>query len=563
MAPNTALAFLIMGAGLFATVRGWRKLAGVGATIVTLVSVFRLTEFVTGASLSVDAWFFHVPAAKFGLAPVGRMAFSTAAAFLMASASLASLTTPGGWRWARNIGGFGGLMVAATGLVFSLGYMFSPDTPLLYGTESIPMALNTALAFVAIGAGLVATAGPKAFPLARLSGDSTAARLLRVFLPLVVTTVVGVAWLTYVVTVRAGASSAAITSAALATAAILVFSVICERIAGRVGERLQTAEAALRSARDELEIKVDERTRELARAFQDLKDTHESLKTAHLGLQQAQSRMLQQAMMACLGQTAAGVAHEINNPLAFVTNNLAVLKREVTGLHDILKLYKQAELTLAQYQGELHAKIRDLSEEVDLPYVLENLDGLLDRSRGGLKRIQKIVEDLRDFAHLEEAEFKEADLNSGVTATTNVMSNLAEKRQVSLEMDLSPVPRVYCFPAKLNMVIQSLISNAIDACGPGGKVVVHTRPAGDGVMIEVSDNGGGIDPAVRGRVFEPFFTTKPIGQGTGLGLSMSYGIVQDHGGMIDFESAPGHGTRFRVRIPATIPSIALPMPTVS
>src|SRR6476661_6148474 len=118
--------------------------------------------------------------------------------------------------------------------------------------------------------------------------------------------------------------------------------------------------------------------------------------------------------LASLGQTAAGVAHEINNPLAFVTNNIVVLKREVSGLHDILRLYQQAENTLAEYQHELHERIQELSEEVDLPYVLANLDSLLDRSRDGLKRIQRIIQDLRDFARLDEAEYKEVDLNAGI-----------------------------------------------------------------------------------------------------------------------------------------------------
>jgi signal transduction histidine kinase len=266
--------------------------------------------------------------------------------------------------------------------------------------------------------------------------------------------------------------------------------------------------------------------------------------------------------MASLGQTAAGVAHEINNPLAFVTNNIAVLKREVAGLHDILRLYQQAEQTLAEYEHDLLDRIRDLAEEVDLPFVLENLDGLMDRSREGLKRIQKIVADLRDFAHLDEAELKEADLNAGIAATVNIMRSLAGDRRVTLEMELAPIPRLTCFPAKVNLVAQNLISNAIDACPPGGRVVVTTRPApaGGWVEIEVADTGCGIDPAIRDKIFDPFFTTKPVGKGTGLGLSMIYGIVKDHGGTIDFATTPGQGTRFTVRLPTEPPTDVLPGP---
>ena len=179
--------------------------------------------------------------------------------------------------------------------------------------------------------------------------------------------------------------------------------------------------------------------------------------------------MMQQARMASLGQTAAGVAHEINNPLSFVTNNLSVLKREVTGLHDLVLLYQQAEQTLAQFQHDLHAKISDLADEVDLPYVLENLDGLMERSQRGLLRIQKIVADLRDFAHLEEAEFKEADLNDGISTTVRLMQTLAGAASGSARDEPETDSRwSICFPAKINLVVQSLISNAIDACPGGG-----------------------------------------------------------------------------------------------
>jgi signal transduction histidine kinase len=578
MAPNTAMAFVVLGAGLLAVVgaggrRPGRWVAGLGAGSIALIGAVRLIEYTTGVRLEVDRWFFHVPSARFGLAPVGEMALFTALAFVAASVALATLAWAGGSgtrpKLSGDLAGGCALVAGATGLVFSLGYLFSPNAPLLYGTQSIPMALNTSVCFVLTAAGLVAAAGPEAFPLRRLCGPTTRAHLLRVFLPLVVGTVGLVAWLTHVVSTSAGASTAAISSAALATAAILLFSLICERIAGRVGGRLERAEAELQRAHDELEVKVRERTRELTRAnaelgqtFRGLQEAHQALQQAHDELRRTQGRMLQQANMASLGQTAAGVAHEINNPLAFVSNNIDVLKREVAGLHDILLLYQQAERTLAEYEIELHGRICALAEEVDLPFVLENLNTLVDRSRDGLKRIQRIVSDLRDFARLDEAELKEADLNAGVAATVNLMRSAADRRQVVLETDLAPVPRLTCFPAKINLVVQSLISNAIDACPPGGRVAVSTRPAaggaGDGAEIVVSDTGSGIDPSIRDKVFEPFFTTKPVGKGTGLGLSMSYGIVKDHGGAIDFSSTPGLGTRFSVFLPSAPPGPAAP-----
>ena len=510
----------------------------------------------TDLDIAVDRWFYRAPSAWFGQAEVGKMSSFTAAAFGAAGTGLSALAGPFRRRRAGEVGGACGVIVGMTGLVFGLGYLFSPDAPLLYGTQSIPMALNSSLCFVGLGAGLVAAAGPRAFPLRRLSGPSVSARLLRVFLPLVMGTVGVVAWLTHVVSTKVGASSAAVSSAALATAAIFLFAVICERIARRVGEQLERAESDLRQARDELEVKVEERTAdlsrvnvELGRSLCDSRAAHEALQVAHRELKEAQGRMLQQARMASLGQTAAGVAHEINNPLAFVTNNLAVLKREVNGLHEILCLYQQAEETLEEYEHSLHARIVELAEEVDLPFVLENLDGLMDRSRRGLHRIQKIIEGLRDFAHLEEADFQEVDLSVGLQSTVDLMRTLAEKRQVILETSFATIPTLNCYPAKLNMVFQSLISNAIDASPPGGRVVVSTRPVGPWIEVEVADDGPGIPVEIRDKVFDPFFTTKPIGQGTGLGLSISYGVVNDHGGTIDFESTPGRGTRFSVRLP--------------
>ncbi len=274
-----------------------------------------------------------------------------------------------------------------------------------------------------------------------------------------------------------------------------------------------------------------------------------SERLAHEERKQAQSRMVESAKLAGLGQMVAGVAHEINNPLSYVGNNVVVFQRDAEEIRELLRLYRKMDPILEAQDSELFAQIRDFCDRVDIDYTLENLEGLLSRTREGLRRIQNIVKDLRVFARLDEGDLAEVDLNTGIESTINIIQGYAKRRQVHLEAELNQLPLVGCFATKINQVIMNLIGNAIEACEPGGVVKVQSAPDPEGVRIEVSDDGCGIDPAVRERIFDPFFTTKPVGVGTGLGLSISYGIVQDHGGTIEVDSAQGEGTRFTIRLP--------------
>ncbi len=309
-----------------------------------------------------------------------------------------------------------------------------------------------------------------------------------------------------------------------------------------LNERNQASASALRSLNREL----GERNRELQRLADSERKAHEELK-------RAEGQIMQAEKLTGLSQMVAGFAHEVNNPLSFVINNLTVLSRDTTSLEEMLALYQEAIEAPEADREAIVNQVRERAEEVDLSYLTENLGRLLDRTCAGVRRIRQIVLDLRDFVRLDESDLKAVDINDGVATTVGFVQSRAQDRQVFLETELAPLPMVTCYPGKVNQVVFNLVTNAIDACGPEGQVKVVTRKAEDGVEIQVIDNGSGIAPEILGKVFDPFFTTKPQGQGTGLGLSTCYGIVRSHGGRIEIESTPGVGSRFIVHLPTEPP----------
>jgi two-component system NtrC family sensor kinase len=284
----------------------------------------------------------------------------------------------------------------------------------------------------------------------------------------------------------------------------------------------------------------------------------QTLAEQNRALREAQAALVQSEKLASLGQLAAGMAHEVNNPLAYVINNLAVLRRDVAAALDLLARYRSARPRLAQIEPALAAELARTEDDSDMVETEGSVPRLFDRSLEGLKRVRDIVRNLQDFARLGEAEFKEADLNEGVRSTLEIIRYEVKKKALKVETHLGELPPVQCHAGKINQVFLNLLVNAVHACEPGGSIEVRTRREDGGrpgVVIEVVDNGCGIPAEHMPRLFDPFFTTKPIGQGTGLGLAVSYGIVRDHGGRIEVESAPGHGSLFRVRLPLRPPGL--------
>jgi signal transduction histidine kinase len=262
-------------------------------------------------------------------------------------------------------------------------------------------------------------------------------------------------------------------------------------------------------------------------------------------LNDTRSQLLQAEKMAAVGQLAAGVAHEINNPIGYVNSNLGTLGRYVGDLLGLLELYTHAEPELPAAGREAIENRRD---EIDLDFLRQDVVELVAQSREGVERVKKIVQDLQQFSRADDAKWLTTDLHEGLETTLNIVWNeLKYKAQVIKEY--GELPRVECLPSQLNQVFMNLLVNAAQAIETRGTVTIRTGRKDEQVFVEIRDTGKGIAPEHMKRLFEPFFTTKPVGQGTGLGLSLSYRIIQRHGGRIEVESEPGRGTVFRVWVP--------------
>ena len=268
-------------------------------------------------------------------------------------------------------------------------------------------------------------------------------------------------------------------------------------------------------------------------------------------LQTAQEQLLQSEKMASVGQLAAGVAHEINNPVGYISSNINSLGEYIRQLLSVLEAYESAEQLLAAHPETLRRLAR-LKEEVELEYLKEDVTELIEESREGVGRVRRIVQDLKEFSHVGEAQWQRADLHKGLDSTLNVARNEL-KYKAEIVKEYGDIPEVECVISQLNQVFMNILVNAAHAIEGRGTISVRTGRVRDQVWVEISDTGKGIAPEHLRRLFEPFFTTKPVGQGTGLGLSLSYGIVQKHGGEIEVESRVGEGTTFRIWLPVRQP----------
>lgn len=287
--------------------------------------------------------------------------------------------------------------------------------------------------------------------------------------------------------------------------------------------------------------------------IRELKLANERLQQANLQLSEAQAKLLQSERLASIGQLAAGVAHEINNPIGYIFSNFGSLEKYVKQLFEMLAAYEQCEQHIAD--PAVCARLAVLREEIELAYLKEDIPSLMSESREGIERVRKIVQDLKDFSRVDaRQEWEWANLHKGIDSTLNIVNNEIKYKADVVKL-YSSLPDVECLPSELNQVFMNLLVNAAHAIGSTrGTITIRTGVQDDDVLVEIEDNGSGIAPEHLPRIFDPFFTTKPVGKGTGLGLSLAYGIVQKHHGQIEVTSNFGSGTAFKIRIPVKQPT---------
>jgi len=301
-----------------------------------------------------------------------------------------------------------------------------------------------------------------------------------------------------------------------------------------------------------LEGQIRRRTAELETALheneritRDLTLEREEQRILIKKLEETHNQLLQSEKLASIGQLAAGVAHEINNPIGFVNSNLGTLGRYVEQLLGLLDEYGRAEADLSPSRRE---RLDTLKREADLEYVREDIVSLIQESKDGAARVRRIVQDLRDFSRPGDSEWQTADLHAGIESTLNVAWNEI-KYKADIVRDYGDIPQVECLPFQVNQVFLNLLINAAQAIPERGTITLRTMCVGAEVGIAISDTGTGMPPEVRDRIFDPFFTTKPVGTGTGLGLSVVYGIVEKHNGRIEVDTTVGQGTTFTIWLP--------------
>ena len=295
----------------------------------------------------------------------------------------------------------------------------------------------------------------------------------------------------------------------------------------------------------------------LREALHQINSKNEKLEQALSSLKHTQAQVLQSEKMSSIGQLAAGIAHEINNPTGYVSSNLKTLSVYHDDIQKILIQYKDLVETLQktcnenEYSERITGRVEQVINEynqLDMDYIIQDASELIEESKEGIERIKKIVIDLKDFAHPGVEEMHLTDINRNINSTLNIVWNEI-KYKAHVKKDYGDLPPIRCFPQQLNQVFMNILVNAAQAVKESGEINISTRTENGNVKIKISDDGEGIPKENIPKIFDPFFTTKEVGKGSGLGMNVAYNIVKKHNGTIDVDSEVGKGSTFTIRIP--------------
>ncbi|WP_417608274.1 7TM diverse intracellular signaling domain-containing protein [Owenweeksia hongkongensis] len=314
---------------------------------------------------------------------------------------------------------------------------------------------------------------------------------------------------------------------------------------------LRENEKIIREQNVLLEQRVNERTLELQEANEELTVTLSNLKDT-------QTQLVDAEKMASLGQLTAGIAHEINNPINFVTSNIKPLKRDLADVYELVEAYSIIE---TEEMEDALKKAHELKEEIDYDYLKEEIESLVQGISDGANRTSEIVRGLKNFSRLDEDVVKPADLHEGLSSTIVLLqSKIKEGIKVIKDFDEN-LPKIDCYPGKLNQVFMNILNNGIYAVSHKNYVedeaptlTLKTQMNGNMASVHLIDNGIGMDEATKKKIFDPFFTTKDVGEGTGLGMSIVYKIIEKHGGNMTVNSELGKGTEFIITLPLSQPN---------
>lgn len=309
-------------------------------------------------------------------------------------------------------------------------------------------------------------------------------------------------------------------------------------------EEHKLLQAKIKDQEEEI-IKLSE---ELVSTTVDMQKQKRELELTVENLKLAQSQLIQSEKMASVGVLTAGIAHELNNPINFMSGNVHPLQQDMEEVFALLEKYEQT-ITKNDLRGHF-AEVDELKEEMDFSYLIQEIYSLLKGIEEGANRSNEIIKGLRSFSRLDDEACQIYDIHEGIDSSLVLLQNKIIDKKISVRKDYGDFEGVECFPSKFNQVIMNILTNSLQAMEAGsGELFIQTVSSAIGVKIIIKDNGKGMQPEVKEHIFDPFFTTKEVGKGMGLGLSISYGIIEKHNGNIDVISEPGKGTEFIISLP--------------